>query len=180
MRALQLPGTLALGLIAALLAHAAAYGGSHAMGGAYHGVLLDLSEIAVALSIVIASAMAWSGARKVANGSVLAARLRDCLPGWIPIAGSASGWFVLAEHLEPHHAEAPLLLLGVLLACASWFVLVLARGLLAVLAGAAVAVRKRYAVRLALLCVQRVSESPLPYIVLRSKYRYARPPPIAV
>jgi hypothetical protein len=180
MRAGVLPGALALGLVAALLAHTAAYGGSHAMGGVYHGALLGLSEIAVVFSTVAALAMAWSGARRVANGSVLAARLRDFLPGWTPIAASALGWFVLAEHLEPHHAEAPLLVLGALLAFASWLVLAVARGLLAVLARAAVTARRCHAVQLAHLWVRRVSESPLPHIILRSKYRYARPPPIAV
>ncbi|MGA8535756.1 MAG: hypothetical protein WB615_16740, partial [Candidatus Tumulicola sp.] len=105
-----IPGALALGLLASLLAHAALYGGHHAMGGAYHDALSELAGAGGAGFAVLLAALAWTGSRVAADGSILAARLGSRLPAIGPVAAAAGLWFALAERIEPRHGDAGLLL----------------------------------------------------------------------
>lgn len=108
----QLPGLATLGLLAALLAHEAVFGGSHVAGGAYH-VALILTALAGSGSLVLlGAAFAAAGGRRLAEGSVLAADLRAIVPPVPGLLGSATFWFAAIERCEPQHhgvAVAPLL-----------------------------------------------------------------------
>ncbi len=181
MRALELPGAIALGLLASLLAHTAAYGQSHAMGGGYHELLLAAAALALGGSIVAAAAVAWAGAGRLIEGSILAARLRHTLPGLPAIAGAAGLWFTLAEHIEPHHDTLSPLLLIVALVLASWLVRTLARAALLLLATMAVAIRALddYAPHVVTWAARHI-EAPHFESALRVARRFARPPPSAV
>jgi hypothetical protein len=133
---------LAFGLLASLAAHAALYGRSHAMGGGYHAVLLQAAGLASLGVLFIFLTLTWSGLRASMAGSILAVRLRERLPSLWGVALCASLWYALAERIEPHHASAPAAALLVALAVASWLVLCVARGLLRLLAHAALAVSR--------------------------------------
>ena len=78
------PGALALGLLASLVAHTALYGSSHEMGGAFHRELVTVALAALGGLLVAFGALAWTGSRHAADGSVLAARLTGRLPGLAP------------------------------------------------------------------------------------------------
>ncbi|MHB8433977.1 MAG: hypothetical protein ACYC8W_07605 [Candidatus Tyrphobacter sp.] len=180
MRARELPGAAAFGLIASLLAHAAGYGSGHAMGGSYHELLLVLSALALLGGALAVGALAWAGAGRTQEGSILAARLKTAVPSWPALTVAAASWLMLVEHLEPrHYALSPLLLLA-MVALAAWLLLVLARFALALLAAAAVAVRRgRFAQR---PLAWRIRACPTPTVsrIPRAARRYARPPPSAV
>jgi hypothetical protein len=174
-----LPGALALGLLASLVAHATLFGGEHAMGGAYHALLLQAAAAACVGLLATFCALAWAGAGQVADGSVLARRLTDRLPGFAPLVAASGGWFALIEALEPHHAEAPLLATLLCLVVAAWLLLAAARGVTRAIAKAAIAVaRTPFSPRVP-VWTRRVRPAPL---VRRSpllRRRFARPPPIA-
>ncbi len=180
MKARELPGAAALGLIVSLLAHVAGYGSGHAMGGSYHELLLALSALTLLGGILAVGALAWAGAGKTRDGSVLAALLRTAVPNWPALTAAAISWLALAEHLEPrHHTVSPLLLLAAI-ALVAWLLLALARAALLLLAAAVVAVRcGRFAAR---PLAWRMRSRPTPRVsrILRAARRYARPPPIAV
>ena len=131
----QLPGAIVLGLVCALAAHAALFGGEHAWGGAYHDALLQFTLAAVAGLIGAVGALLWSGARCAADGTVLAVRMRALLPGWAVVAASGAAWFTLGERLEPAHAGVPLAAVIVSLAAAAWLVHRFAAQALRALAG---------------------------------------------
>ena len=180
MRPREAPGALALGLLASLLAHAAEYGGGHSMGGSYHGALVAAGVVAGLGSALAAGALAWAGAGRILEGSILAVRLRLHLPRWPAVAAAAALWFALAEHLAPQHDAASPILLIAGLAIAAWLVLALARGALSILATIAIAVRKtRFSPR-AHARLLRLLPAPRAHALLRATRRYARPPPIAV
>jgi hypothetical protein len=169
-----------LGLIASLLAHAAGYGGGHAMGGSYHELLLVLSALALFAGVLAVGALAWAGAGRTREGSILAARIRTAVPSWPALAAAGASWLALAEHLEPRHqtVSPPLLLAAV--ALAAWLLLVLARGAISLLAAAAIALRRgRFAQR---PLAWRIHACPAPAVsrILRAARRYARPPPTAI
>ena len=76
----KVPGALAVGLLASLAAHTALFGGSHAMGGAYHELFLQAALTIVVGACLLFASLAWSGAKSTADGSVLAARLCSRFP----------------------------------------------------------------------------------------------------
>lgn len=171
---------MALGLLASLLAHTLAYGGSHAQAGSYHELLLALNAVALLGGVLAVGALAWAGAGRTRDGSILAARLRTTLPSWPALAAIAGGWLALAEHLEPrHHTISPLLLLAAV-ALAAWFLLALARATISLLATAAIAARRGRFTPRPLAWRIRIRPTPGVSHALRAARRYARPPPIAI
>ena len=104
----QLPGLAILGLLASLIAHAASYGGNHELGGAYHATLELLALVGAGAFAASIGAFAWLGARRYAEGSILAAALRPLVPSPGALAVSAGLWFGLIESLEPEHPLARL------------------------------------------------------------------------
>jgi hypothetical protein len=176
----KVPGALALGLLASLIAHGSLYGGSHSMGGDYHDLLLDLALAAGAALLIFFGGLAWNGALAATSGSVLAARLSARLPGFGSLATAAAAWYAAAEFVEPHHAATSWLAAMLCLAIASWLVLWLSRCALAILAGAILAFfGAAFAPRTTARFVR-----PTPIRFARSiawvRRLFARPPPIAV
>lgn len=174
-----IPGALVLGLLASLVAHSALYGGGHSMGGAYHAWFLDLAAAGCFGLLASIAALAWTGSRAAADGSVLAARLGERLPGCWAVFAATGLWFALGERIETRHADASLLAVVAVLALAAWAALTFARWCVRVLAGAVVAIaRTAFAARLP-QWLRRSLPAP---IVLRSpllRRRFARPPPVA-
>lgn len=176
----KVPGALALGLLASLVAHGALYGGEHAMGGSYHAWLL---QAALAGGIAMLSGfvlLAWSGARTTLSGSVLAARLSERLPGTVPLFGATACWYVLAEIAEPHHAGVSLLSSALALTIAAWLVRGFCRWIVALLAGAVIAIFGATF----LTKTTRSYTFPRPPVPRRrsvhKRRRFARPPPIEI
>lgn len=143
----QLPGATVLGLVTALVSHAVLFRGEHAWGGAYHSALLQLTLAAVAGLTAAAGALLWSGAGCVADGTVLAARMRELLPGWGAVTASGAAWFALGERLESAHAGVPFLAIVLILAFAAWLVFRFATAALRVLAGIVFAIARPLVVR---------------------------------
>ncbi len=134
-----LPGALALGLLASLVAHAAAFGDGHSQAGAYHNVFLGLAAFGLtALAAGVFACALRSGCCR--DGSVLAARLAGFIPGKRLLVLSSVGWFALGESLERAHAPAPLLLLAALIAAAVLVIRALAIVLLRAIAAIAIAI----------------------------------------
>jgi hypothetical protein len=175
----KVPGTLALALLAALLAHTGLYGREHAVAGGYHGLVTQLAFAAAWGFIVMVAAIAWNSRGVASEGSVLAARLTTHLPSFSPTVVAAALWFALFEQIEPHHAVvgAPLIVLA--LSAAAWLVTRLARSLVAALAGLIIAVARHF------FRPRAPSWSPVPRLrllalrLLRARRRFARPPPTA-
>lgn len=177
---LRLPGAAALGLLAAFAAHAVAYGTGHAMGGAFHGVLLWAACACALASAIAAGSLAWIGGARTLDGSVLASALRRRLPGLPLLLASAATWFALGEAIEPHHDAASPALLALALLLAAFLILVLARAALGLLATIAIAARSRSFAPRAPSWAVRCAPIPRVARLLRAVRRYARPPPIAV
>ncbi|MFZ0033328.1 MAG: hypothetical protein WAK84_15810 [Candidatus Cybelea sp.] len=174
----KVPGVLALGLLASLIAHAALYRGEHAMGGAYHSLLVQ-SAIAFSTGLLIFfGALAWSGS-SAADGSVLAARLRDRLPAVLWLLPSAALWYAAAEAIEPHHVPAPPAAAVAGLAVASWVALFLARSIAGTLARAAIALKRRPFAPRAPSWSRQPRLQPRRRRAPRAYRRFVRPPPIA-
>jgi hypothetical protein len=173
----KVPGALALGLLASLVAHGGLYGGGHSMGGDYHALLIQLA-LAGGLSLAgFYGLLAWDGARAAVNGSVLAVRLAARLPGLGPLLASATVWYAAAELVEGHHAGISWIAAAVVLA-ASWLIQRLSRFALTVLAGAIVAVfGSRFAPRTPSWARFTLFARPVRPI-LWARRRFARPPPI--
>jgi len=174
----KVPGALALGLLASLGAHAVLYGGEHAMGGGYHGLLVQVA-IAGALGLVVGlSALAWSAAGVIPDGTVLAARLRDRLPDFIALGAASAVWFGIAEAIEPHHAGAAPLATLLALAVAAWIVRQIAIFAVALLASVVFAVA-RFAFSTRTPGWARRPRTPaLRRVFFGARRRFARPPPI--
>lgn len=175
----EFPGALALGLLAALLAHAALYGGEHAMGGTYHSLLLQAALAGGVGLLAVFGSLAWTGAAHAADGSVLAARMSRRLPGFASVAASATTWYALAERIEPHHAASVSLTAAILcLAAASWLILRLASAILRMIAGIVIvaASRSLWAARTP-RWVRRAPAAPLVHRPPLLRRRFARPPP---
>jgi hypothetical protein len=107
----QLPGALGAGLLASLLAHAAAFGDGHAEGGPFHVIFLVLAGAALLGFGLAAARTAAAAAGYAQSGSVLAGRLAGLVPSKLPVVASAFGWFALGESLEAEHSPASLLVL---------------------------------------------------------------------
>jgi hypothetical protein len=175
----KVPGALALGLLASLAAHAALYGGGHAMGGAYNAAIVQAAFAGTLALLLGFAALAWSASGGAADGSVVAARLRQVIPGITAILAAALLWYAAAEALEPHHGGAPGLAALPLLVLTAWISRQLARWAAETLAHAVIA-------------VTRLSFSPrtpswnrpshvriAPRRPRGARRRFARPPPIA-
>lgn len=175
----RVPGALILGLLASLAAHAALYGSGHAMGGSYHGLLVQVALAGLVGLVVAFGALAWGNRGGTSDGSVLAARLRDRLPDGASVLLAAGIWFVTAESIEPGHAAAPLAGSLVALVALSYAVAWLARAITGGVARAVLAVT-RLAFSPRTPCWQRRSRRRVgPRRVLLIRRRFARPPPIA-
>ena len=175
----ELPGALVLGLLASLVAHAVIFGGEHAMGGAYNGLLLQLAVVGSLGMGVAFAAVAWGGAGRLADGSVLAARIGERLPALPTIFGATCFWFALGERIEPEHAAASLLFTLLCLVVSAALLGVAARFTLRLLVDATFAVSRPPFLRRIPAWVRRTQQPP---IILRSpllRRRFARPPPIA-
>ena len=174
----KVPGFLALGLLASLGAHAALYGNEHVVGGAYHGTLLTLALISLACGTVGLAGLAWAGARHAADGSILAARLTDRLPGLLPLFCSTAGWYSLVEATEPQHAISALPLTILCLIATAWLARGLTQWAIRALSGAIFAIaRAPFAARRPLWRHERrifLIAPPRPLL----RRRFARPPPI--
>jgi hypothetical protein len=176
----KVPGALALGLLAALAAHAALYGGGgHEVGGAFHALLLQGAVAAGAALAFFLGALAWNGSRDVADGSVLAARLRDRLPTLGALLSSSVLWYSAVEAAEPRHGgPAPLAALaGVALAV--WVVLRIARALTDLIAGAVFAILRVSFTARTPSWHRRPYARPAQRRTACVRRRFARPPPIA-
>jgi hypothetical protein len=172
-----MPGALGLGLLASLFTHAVLFGNGHAVGGALHEALIQ-GAVAVASALALAwGALAWD-ARRLADGTVLGARLTSHLPGWPAVAGCAAGWYFLIEHSEAPHAGAGLgIVLAALVACAA-LICKVAQFLVRSIAAVVVAIaRTRFSPRAVFAppAYRRVVRPATPAL----RRRYARPPPIA-
>jgi hypothetical protein len=174
----KVPGALALGLLASLVAHGGLFGREHSMGGDYHGLLLQLALAAGAGLLFFFGSVAWKGARAAVDGSILASRLGDRLPGFASVCAASMLWYALAECAEPHHAVASWIAVPLFLAAASWLVRLAARAALAVLAGAILAVfRHVFAARTPSWSARATQRRPVRR-VLWTRRRFARPPPV--
>jgi hypothetical protein len=179
MKLREFPGALALGLLASLGAHTALYGGSHEMGGAFHSELVTVAAAALGGFLVAFGALAWTGSRHAADGSVLAARLAGRLPGLAPVLIATAACFALGERLEPAHAVTAFWPLVAAIVASAALLLLLARAAIKTLAGAIVAIsRPAYAARTP-VWLRRAAPvfavAPAPSL----RRRFARPPPIA-
>lgn len=179
MKVREFPGALALGLLASLGAHAALYGGGHEMGGAYHEAILTAALAAAGGFVVAFGALAWTGARHSADGSVLAARLLRRLPGLAPVIVATALCYAAGERLEPQHAAASLWPLVAAIIAAAWLVLGFSRAAIKTLATAVISFSSPgYAARTP-IWLRRAAPvfavAPAPSL----RRRYARPPPNA-
>jgi hypothetical protein len=174
-----LPGAIALGLLASLVAHTAIFGGDHAMGGAYHEVLVQAAITACLGFVASYGALAWAGKSGTSDGSVLASRLARHIPGLPLVFGSAVVWYVLAEALEPHHAPASAGAIVIALASAAWLFLTGARALVRTLAKAVLAVARTYFSPRTPSWERRRKAAPIARRSPLLRRRFARPPPIA-
>ena len=86
--------------------------------------------------------LAWSGSRLIAEGTILAARLRERLPGAPALFTCASLWYMAAEAVEPHHAGVAPAVVIITLAVAAWLALRLARAVVGAFARAAIAIQE--------------------------------------
>lgn len=175
----KIPAGLALGLFASLAAHLALYGRQHAVGGASHAVLMQISSAAALACIAMLGALAWSQSRHFADGRALAASLRERLPGLGTVVTSAAAWYAVVEAIEPHHAGASGFAPIAALAAASYAVLRLARAMAGTFAHAAMTIfRTSFSPR-----VPAWRRRPRERVVARrssqARRRFARPPPIA-
>jgi hypothetical protein len=175
----EFPGALALGLLASLGAHTALYGSSHEMGGAYHEEFITMALAALGGFIVAFGALAWTGSRHSADGSVLAARLLRRLPGIAPVLIATAIFFAAGERLEPQHAASSLWALIAAIVASAWLLVFVARAAIKALAQAVVIFSTPgYAQRKPIWLRRSVpvfGVAPAPSL----RRRYARPPPAA-
>ncbi len=175
----EFPGAVILGLLGALVAHAAIFGGDHAMGGAYHGVLLQLALAGSLGTGVAFAALAWGGAGQVTDGSVLAARLGERLPAVPSLLLATTFWFALGERIEPEHAAASLLITLLSLVVSAGLLWIVARQALRVLVRAAFMVSRRPFAQRTPGWTRRPQPPPIERRSPLLRRRFARPPPIA-
>jgi hypothetical protein len=179
MKLREFPGALALGLLASFGAHTALYGGSHEMGGAFHSELVSVAIAALGGLLVAFGALAWTGSRNAADGSVLAARLTGRLPGLAPVLVATALCFALGERLEPAHAATALWPLAAAIVASATLLLLLARAAIKTLADAIVAIsRPAYASRTP-FWLRRAAPVFVVALAPSLRRRFARPPPIA-
>jgi hypothetical protein len=166
-------------LLASLAAHAALFGDGHAMGGAYHALLVQ-GALAAGVSLIgFFTALAWTQCGATADGSVVASRLRDRLPSFASVAASAASWYALAETVESPHASASPLLAIVLLAASAWLVLRFAFAAARAISAAVFIIRSAAFAPRQPVRARRPQLRPLARRPIFARRRFARPPPIA-
>ncbi len=150
------------------------------MGGDYHGAILAGAAVIASASLVMLLFLAWAGAGRTLDGSVLAVRLNFGLPSWQTSMVGAALWFALGEHIEPHHAAASPLVLLAVLAVASWLLRTLACVAVRCISGIVIAIRSAtFAPRTLWRYRAFLDPAPIPHRLLCARRRYVRPPPIA-
>lgn len=149
------------------------------MGGAYHSLLVQAAVTFSVSLLAFFGALAWGGSC-AADGSVLAARLRDRLPDSLWILPSAAFWYAAAEAIEPHHVPASPFVVVVSLAAAAWLVQCVARGIVGALARAVIALRRVAFSPRTPSWSRRPQAQPIRRRPLRAYRRFVRPPPIAI
>jgi hypothetical protein len=175
----KVPATLGLGLLGSMLAHTAVYGGDHILAGGYHQLAIELCLLAGAGLVLGWAGLAWSSLGRVADGSVLAARLGERLPPLFLVVASSGFWFALCELIEPHHAAVAPVAVAVCLLLAAWILQQLARTMLGALARIVIAIaRSAFAPRTP-TWAPRPMARPVLRRLLCARRRFARPPPIA-
>jgi len=149
------------------------------MGGAYAEPLIEASVAGCVGLLAFFAAVACQGARGVADGSIVGARLREVLPS-LPASMLAAGlWFALGEHVEPAHASLPVAITVLALAAAAFVIRFLAEASIQLLVAAVFAVyRSPFAPR-APIWSRRAHAPILVRRAPRTRRRFARPPPIA-
>lgn len=149
------------------------------MAGDYHGLLLQ-AAVGSALGLLAFFALcAWNGA-SAADGSILAARLAQRLPGFLPISTAAALWYAAAEFAEPSHAAASWIAVAFFLAAGSALLRLLGLAALAVFAEAVIAVfGTPFAPRAPSWLARTRTARPVRRI-LWARRRFARPPPIGL
>lgn len=174
----KVPGALALGLLASLGVHMALYGGDHAIGGGYHALLVQVALGSLLSLLVGLAALAWNASRLTGDGTILATRLTERLPGVAALAAAATFWFGVAEAIEPHHAGAPPLAILLALAAVAWIVRQLAVFAVALLARVVFAiVRLAFSPRAPAWAPRQKRPAPRRPL-FGTRRRFARPPPI--
>ena len=173
-----MPGALALGLLASVLGHSAAFGSQHEMGGAYHETLVALLTSSLGVAALAVIFLAVAGAKTVQEGSVLAARLCVFVPGIPLLTATSCAWYQFFESVEGAHRQAPFLVVAAMLVAAvlavhgivRWFIAFVAALVFCIVSNAFDS-RGR--------CWTRQIDHPLPVqfdVALRR--RFARPPPV--
>jgi hypothetical protein len=150
------------------------------MGGAYSGLLAQAAIAACFGFVLCFAALAWSGSRLAAEGTILAARLRERLPAAPALFASASLWYAGAEAVEPHHAGVAPVVVAITLAAAAWLALRLARAVVGVLADAAIAIQRITFTPRTPSWKRRLRLQPVRRRSLWARRRFARPPPMAI
>jgi hypothetical protein len=172
----RLPGALILGLLASIAAHAAV-SGDHAMGGAYHDLVVSTAFVAAASLVLVAGTLTWIHAGRLADGSILARALERLLPGLLPLIATTAGSYWMIESIEPVHrwTFAPLVAIAVVVA--AWFVRSLTFALVRAIADFVVAIRRQsFAPRIPMWA----RPCAVPVVIQASpllRRRFARPPP---
>lgn len=148
------------------------------MGGAYHALFVEVGVAAVVSVVAFLGALAVTGSRDTADGSVVASRLRDCLPNLGAVIASAAAWYTLAETVEPAHAAASPVFAIAALAASAWLVLRLAFAVASAISAAVFAIFDlAFAPRLPVR-QRRKQSRPLARRPLFVRRHLARPPPI--
>jgi len=174
----KVPGALALGLLASLGAHTALYGGDHAIGGGYHALLVQVAVGGVLSLLVGLAALAWSASRLTGDGTILATRLNERLPGLAALGTAAAFWFGVAEAIEPHHAGAAPLAILLALAAVAWIVRQIAVFAVTLLARVVFAIaRLAFSTRTPSWAPRQRRAAPRRPL-FGTRRRFARPPPI--
>lgn len=176
----KVPGALILGLLASLMAHVGLYGGAHAMGGQYDGLLLQGAFAGLLGLIAFFGALAWGNAGRTTDGTVLAARLRERLPNATGLLLAAGVWYAIGESIEPGHAGAPLAGALAALIGATYVVAWLGRAITRAIARAVLAIVQTAFSPRAPSWRRRSQTTPAPRRPLLTRRRFARPPPIAI
>jgi hypothetical protein len=173
----ELPGTLILGLLASLLAHAASFGGDHAVGGPFHEALSSLALAGGLGFALLLGLAAWSKTARLAQGSVLAARLGPLVPSAASVTAFATPAFFAIEALEGRHAPVIIGVVLVALAISSFVVAKLAQLFVRAIAHLVVAIASHaFAPRLPYF-IRRASARPRICSTRFTYRRFARPPP---
>lgn len=167
----------ALGVPATLVAHALSFGADHEVGGRFNGAVFSIAIVALAGFVLGCVAVAWRG-RTVADGSILACRLRGRLPATSSIFLSAAVLFAGCELLEPAHGFGNVLVIAGLLVACSWCVRATARVIASVIALATVAIEStRFDLRPVMWRAFYVGPVLLA-ISVPARFPFVRPPPV--